>query len=659
MLRLLAPRRKFCGWEPLFLSGPTALALRLCCPAVTKIQVPLLLGAAVLATAAFPFSLHGAQAADAVAVPLLDVSVLKPGTKGYGLTVFSGTQPERFEVEILGTLKNWLPNQDLILIKTTHPRLEVAKVVGGMSGSPVFVDGKVIGAYAYGWQFGAESVAGVTPIKGMLEDLQRPIPPEYLLPLRAPGVKLATLDSRDPNGSAIAYGGQPGDYDLRAHAHQIASHLAALRVDAPFSGPVPVVTPLMVGGVGEAGMRLLREVFSPLGLEPLQGGGASAMPDPAAPTRFVDGGAIGVQLIRGDISASGIGTVTRVSGDRLVAFGHPMLQGGVSRLPTAIATVHWVFASMARSFKMGAPVRPLGSLINDRQAAIVVDTKVEPPLFPVRLEVTGAPGAPHPSWRMEVAHERFMAPMFVSVALGNAMEATTSEKRDATWHAITQLSVRGHSPLQLHDFGVSVGGTPDAGAFMGSRAVRSLGALLNNPWQPVTIDAVDTKLDIRYARDLWTLRGTDPLETEIDAGQKAHLRLHLVPYAGPEELRVVEVDIPRELAGETVEIEIVPGHQASPELARPENLADLMANLPQQSYAPDVFVASVHVGGQGLAHRGQVASRLPPGALDTLRSTNSTMAPEPFASVVRTLVPMHHLVVGRDAVKVRVRENLR
>jgi hypothetical protein len=252
-----------------------------------------------------------------------------------------------------------------------------------------------------------------------------------------------------------------------------------------------------------------------------------------------------------------------------------------------------------------------------------------------------------------------MAPMFVSVALGNAMEATTSEKRDATWHATTQLNVRGHAPMLLHDFGVSVGGTPDSGTFMGSRAVRTLGALLNNPWQPVTIEGVETKLEIRYARDLWTLRGTDPLQTEIDAGQKARLRLHLVPYSGPEELRVVEVDIPRELAGESVEIEIVPGHQASPELARPENLADLMVNLPRQSYPPDVFVASVHVGGQGLAHRGQVASRLPPGALDTLRSTSSTMAPEPFPSVVRTVLPMHHFVVGRDAVKVRVRENLR
>src|SRR5688572_15489426 len=96
--------------------------------------------------------------------------------KGYGLTVFEGTKPERFEIEVIDVLQDFLPRQELILIKTKHPRLEVAKVVAGMSGSPVYVDGKMIGAYAYGWSFGSEPVAGVTPIENMLQEMNLPLP---------------------------------------------------------------------------------------------------------------------------------------------------------------------------------------------------------------------------------------------------------------------------------------------------------------------------------------------------------------------------------------------------------------------------------------------------------------------------------------------------
>jgi hypothetical protein len=124
--------------------------------------------------------LKAAQAGAATSRPdTMPVSQIHRGMKGYGLTVFEGTRPERFDVEVIDVLKNFRPRQDLILVKTKHPRLEVAKVVAGMSGSPIYLDNKMIGAYAYGWSFGSEPVAGVTPIDNMIEDLQRPLPDKY------------------------------------------------------------------------------------------------------------------------------------------------------------------------------------------------------------------------------------------------------------------------------------------------------------------------------------------------------------------------------------------------------------------------------------------------------------------------------------------------
>jgi len=120
-----------------------------------------------------PLTLKLAQAVPGPADAIMPISEIKVGMKGYGLTVFRGTEPERFDVEVLGTIRRFRPHQDLVLIKTGHPRLEVAKVVAGMSGSPVFLNGRMIGAYAYGWQFGSEPIAGVTPIQSMLDEMAR------------------------------------------------------------------------------------------------------------------------------------------------------------------------------------------------------------------------------------------------------------------------------------------------------------------------------------------------------------------------------------------------------------------------------------------------------------------------------------------------------
>ncbi|MFW5739006.1 MAG: hypothetical protein ACOC1F_01425, partial [Myxococcota bacterium] len=462
---------------------------------MSRIHVTAFVGAAIALAAAVPFPTSTAEAAGA-SPPLMDIHQLKPGDKGYGLTVFSGTTPERFDVEVIGVLDNFLPHQDLVLVKTDHPRLQVAKVVAGMSGSPVYIGGKMIGAYAYGWQFGEESVAGVTPISAMLDELQRPIPPEVLEPLPTQPVARAASARRVPP-SGHRFAGMPTSYTIESHAKQVASRVMPSSGGANGVNPTPVATPVMVGGVNDATLSVLRNHLSPLGLEPIQGGGGAGRQDPNAPTRYVDGGAIGVELIRGDISAAGIGTVTRVQGNRLLAFGHPMMNSGVTRLPTAISKVHWILASKMRSFKIGTPVRSVGSLINDRQAAIVVDSNVRPPMIPFELDIRGVKGAPHPKWSVKVAHEQFMAPMFLAIAMGNALDATTRERRDVSWHAYTTVNVRGRGEVTLHDFGVAVGGTPNASAFMRSRAVEAVGALLNNPWSPVEIASVKTRLNVR------------------------------------------------------------------------------------------------------------------------------------------------------------------
>ncbi|AUX47391.1 hypothetical protein SOCE26_089110 [Sorangium cellulosum] len=613
----------------------------------------------------------GVGAAQAISAPpdTLPVSEVKPGMKGYGLTVFSGTTPEKFDVEVISTLRNFRPNQDLILIKTQHPRLEVARTVAGMSGSPIYVNGKMIGAYAYGWLFGAEAIAGVTPIKSMLDELARPLPrgiaPKGGGPLPAP--VSAVHSGPAPRAAAPArlsggrgFVGAVDAYDLAGHASQIAARVAPAIAPPESTSLARASTPVMLGGLGGTSLRIASDLLGPMGLDPLQaGGGSSANPEPSAPTRYVDGGAIGVELVRGDISAMGIGTVTRVSGDKLVAFGHPMMNGGVTNLPTAIARVHWILASQNRSFKIGEAVRSVGTLVNDRQAAIVVDSAAKAPIFPMRIHIEGVEGAPHPTWNVDVAHDQFMAPAFVAMAVGNAVEATTAERRDMTWRATSQLKVGRYGTVSLVDFGAGNGTPLSSDDFVRSRLVRAMGALLNNPWEDVSIERVDTRVKVTFDREVVLLRGAKVLEPEIDAGAPARIRLDLQPHHGAIESRVIEVPVPRELAGSQVDIELAPGYEVERPLATPNNVAELVAMLPHQNHDAESVVATFRLRENGAAYRGKVASRLPPGAIDTLRPSSASDAPETFGAQVQVPVSLKRFLVGKDTVSVTVRPILR
>jgi hypothetical protein len=593
----------------------------------------------------------------------ISVGEIKDGMKGYGLTVFKGTQPERFDVEVIGVLHHFRPGQALIVIRTPNARLDVVKTVRGMSGSPIYLDGRLAGAYAYSLSsFEVEPVAGVTPIDLMLTEMRRPIPPgfwplERSAPL--PGARpAAALPSHLPHASLTTFDGAPGTYDLVEHAHQLAERLGT-RPD-PTRQVMPAATPLMMAGVSDRAAEALRRLVAPLGLEPLQGGGGSDIPDVDAPKHFVNGGGLGVELARGDVSIMGLGTATYVDGEGKVAgFGHPMLNGGDEAIPTCIGRVLWVNASALASHKVGECARALGTLIQDRQTAIVLDERMVAPVIPVNIDVTGVTGAPRTHWHAELTDDKFMAPGLAAVVIGSVIEATTSERRDLTWKLTSSVTVAGHGTVELEDVGVASGGTPETPEWFRSKLVSTVGDVLNNPWEHARIEKVQARFDVKYARDLWRLRGVELLDPIVDAGAKARLRLHLVPQDGPEITRIVEVTLPPELAGKDVEVEVVPGYDLAQELPPPENLDELLANEPRQTVAPRTVVVQFRVPSQGIAYRGRVTQRLPPFTLDALRPQNGDVGPETFPSWSRTIVPLDLYVEGRDKVKVKVRSVVR
>lgn len=583
-------------------------------------------------------------------VKLMSVAEIEPGMRGYGLSVFRGTEPERFDIEVIDVLENFRPDQDLVLIKTPHPLLEHTGSVAGMSGSPIYIQERLVGAYAYGWSFGKDPIAGVTPIANMLKELDRPVRPLLGAPLPVAARRARSrAEVRSPAGAQH----EPRDafWALSRFAEAARpDHGAALR---------PAATPLLVGGMTAPVAALLREKLLPLGLEVLEAaGGARKRAPEASPAGYVDGGSIAVTLVRGDIQATGVGTVTHVDGKRVIAFGHPMIDAGEAHLPTATSRVLHVMASERSSFKIAEALRPLGSLVHDRQSAIVIDTEATARTIPVRVKLRGLGALPRDTWQVEVARHRLLTPALVLSALSSALGAAVNDTTDMMYRAHGTVTLRGYGPQRVVDEGFAPLGVAQASALARLRIFDLIDLAFTNSFEPVEIERVAVELELRFGRDVTELMGAQLAESEIDPGKPARVVLSLRPFDGPIEQRVVEVPLPETLAGEHVEIEILPGNLARLEQPVPQQLSDLLqiarAGLPSTS-----LCVQVQRRGRGLSLGSHVIKNLPSSALDLLNTSRDTARSPLFVTEQRTNLPMGSVMIGSAKLSLEVRKEAR
>ncbi|HEY6879020.1 MAG TPA: SpoIVB peptidase S55 domain-containing protein [Polyangiales bacterium] len=565
-------------------------------------------------------------------------SEVQPGMRGYGLTVFRGTEPERFDVEVIDVLTNFRPDQDLVLIKTPHPLLDHAGSVAGMSGSPIYLDGRLLGAYAYGWAFGKDPIAGVTPIANMLHELDRPLL-HVLQPLPEP---------RKPQHKPL------GSYTGGERRDAFFGLGRARRRDdsAQFQ---PAATPLLVGGMGPAVASLLREKLSPLGIEVLEAAGGSSPKPKSGPTAYVDGGSIAVSLIRGDVQATAVGTVTHVAGKRALAFGHPMLDVGELSLPTATSRVLHVLASERSSFKIAEALVPLGALVHDRQSAVVVDSQRAAHSIPVDLTLRGLPQGQRAHWHVEVADQRGLTGSLVMTALASAIGASVNDSTDIMFRAESVVTLRGHGARRVIDEGFSPAGAGHPLTLSRLRTFDLLEVAYENPFERVAIDGIAITLDVRFGRDLVELVGAQLAEDELDPGEPARVVLTLRPYGGELEQRLIEVPLPASYAGEHLELELSGGDHGKLQQPIPRSLDDVLRAI--ESGLPSTSLAiGVERKGRGLRIAGHVLRDLPSSALDALDTLHDTSRAVSFPSEPYATVPFGHILVGSAKLGIDVRK---
>ncbi len=561
--------------------------------------------------------------------PLLKLADVRPGMVGQALTVFQGTKPEPFKIRVVAILKQFLPKQDVILIRAEDPRVEHSGIVAGMSGSPVYIDGKLMGAIAYAWSFSKEPLGGVTPIENMLAESTRP-------------------RRRSPDDIAMA--------EPLAEPDDIAGRgLPALAGVSGDGRLVRASVPLSVSGFTARTLADLTDELRPTGLVPMQAGGGRKLGGKLEPGHVEPGSAIGVELVRGDMSMVGTGTVTYVAGSTVLAFGHPMFGIGEVYLPLVDAEIHAFLPSLAQSFKLSSPLHEIGVLVQDRASCIIGSLDAHSTMMPIEVRITGPEGHTR-TFHADVARNRRLTPMLASAVVSNAVSDAEPDVTDVIATVTAKLAVRGHETLELRDQLFSAEGLSGR-TIAGSRGLRALGELMFNPFEPVVIDRLDVDVKLELRRDGADIVGVALPRDTVRAGETVPVRVTLRPYAGPEYVETVPVKIPQTVAGQSVRIEAASGVVVRPDVAPAETLTGMFENL-RQYYTAANIVVSVSTPDEGAALRGHLLTGLPASAMDTLRPGTQSRRADGYHINERTVFSSKRLVSGRQEVTVAVRNDV-
>ena len=445
----------------------------------------------------------------------MEPSELRRGMSGFGLTTFQGTQIDTFQVEILGVLKGALgPRMDMILARLSGGPLAHTGVIRGMSGSPVYIDGRLIGAIAYGWYFSKDPIAGITPIGHMLEVATRehPAPSQY-----GKVLKLDEETTRLLGGEGV-------------------STLAPLGV------------PIAVAGFSPRGRQVLRDALDAPGIQLLDSPAGQALSDHGfdgessrTEASIAPGASLAVQLIRGDYSAAATGTLTWVGDGRFVGFGHPMFLLGATNLPATGAYIHQVIPIQIASFKLGTPTGAVGTVRQDRLPAIAGTLGEAPDMLPVRVALRSAAG--DHNFRCEVLRHPELSASLVRSVLFNSLETTEKLFGDATLRVHSHIALTDGRTVereQLYSSGIA----PLRAVI---DAVRPVGVLLNNPFSGLALDSLHFELEVGETLAQARITGLRLSPPEPKVGQRVSLQATLQPYRAEPVTERLELDLPAHL----------------------------------------------------------------------------------------------------------------
>jgi hypothetical protein len=508
--------------------------------------------------------------------PTIPVKQIHAGMRGVAYTVFQGVKPEAMDVEVLGVLHNVNgPKGDVILVRLHGQKVEYTGVVAGMSGSPVYLDGKLAGALAFRiGEFSKEPIAGVTPIADMLEiNALDQSPAEE---------SIAAKSSINVVGKT----GTPGEIPALPGSSQDSTSGFANYLK-------PIETPLVFNGFSEEAIHLFAGQLGSAGIVPVMGAGSVSNDKQPEPVEA--GSAISAILVRGDMDIEATCTVTYVDPQRLLACGHPLLQFGSVDLPMNKAEVLATLASPLNAFKIINTTEPVGTFVQDRHTGIMGVFNRQPEMIPVTLNIHSTTG--EKQFHYEVLNNPALTPVALMVTVFNALHGVNEFGEEITYRLRGSIGVKGFPEVTMRNmFAPGESAQPaamQAAISLGERFSR----IYDNPYTAAAVAGVNLDFDLVRERRWARLESARTDVSEVRPGEEIMLETVLAPYRGERIVQQIPVKIPTSASKGTLRILVSDGDtldhigRSNPAFGRKLDLASTISLLNKEHSNNRVYVS--------------------------------------------------------------------
>src|ERR1044072_414249 len=581
---------------------------------------------------------------------LFPLEDLRPGMKGTARTVFSGSDAQEFGVEILGVLPGFPgPRQSAIIARLSGANVEKTGVFAGMSGSPVYIDGKIVGAIAFSFPFSKEPIAGITPIKQMIDLFNKGS--ENNKPKEPRAVSFSQLASTDwkPN--------------LPKPAVSSVSLLAPVSAGSPLMPLIgqqmtPIAAPLVFSGISQESLSAFAPQLAASGLLPVSGVGGSAAITPLGEVdgnTFPPGSSISVQLVRGDYSLAAAGTVTLRDNDRIYAFGHPFLSLGASDMPMTEASVVTVISNMNNSFKLAVPGKMVGSISQDRASGIYGLLRQAPKMIPVKVSLHTSRDHTD-TYSYEMVKDPFLRPLLLNITLFNTITSSERALGDSTISVKGEIRVKGQQPIQI-DRRFSNSNSPIMAA---SAIAAPVSSLLTSGFDDVQLDGITLDIDSTETRYLGTLERITLDRTEVRRGEKIEVQAYVRTESGKQFVQRIPMQIPQDAALGQLLVFVGDGgalQEGSPAKSFvPQDLSQLVKAINTMKKTDRLYVKLFRITPGAVIGTSELPN-LPPSVVATLNSdrTSGGYTPTVLSPVFEMeLPPAEFVISGQQLIAIDV-----
>lgn len=567
----------------------------------------------------------------------ISIDEIQPGMEAYCLTCYKGTKIERFELDIVSVVRNINPGRDAILVQGTDERFIHTGPVGGCSGSPVYIDGRLAGALAFAWYLSKDPLYGVTPIEEMLE------------------VGRAGSYTEDAAQTEFVF-----DFSRPIDLAEIDRQITLPRFsrNTTPAGASPLPCPLITSGIPAEAAEKLGVWAEPFGLMVVAGvNGGEQQAAGEGSAQLEPGAVLTIPLVRGDISIFALGTATEIIDDKVYAFGHSLLGRGPVELPMATGQVHTVISNLNRSFKLGSPLEIVGTLTTDESAAVLGQIGKKPKMIPLTIKVDRYDDFRKRVYNCEVVNHRQITPVVFTTAVAGAASYLGDPPQDHTIEYKVAIHTAETEPIIFENVSTTMGVEE-----MLMQCRSSVVLLMNNPYEKVDIESLDFEIRILPTNTTSHIWSVDLSDTKVKAGKTVQAEIVVESFRAGKKKYRLSLKIPEDTPPQEYDLIICGAEDYAQFLSKVAPYRFMAQSLPSLIEAinnilhirQDKLYCLLALPPSGVAVEKAELPDLPGTKALILQDAKRTLKAQPYLHWLEESVETDTIIIDSEAVRITV-----